>query len=80
MRTFLFIAFYLVAGCASNEAEQGLSENTMFCTEEKELGSHITQTRCRTVRQMEAEQHSRRETLRRSAVNIPDSSMQQFAQ
>ena len=59
----------LTASCASTDS--GNSEVTLFCTEERELGSYIPKKTCKSVKQREREHRDAEEVLRNPTVN-PD--------
>ena len=69
VRALILIVSLLVTGCSSNEQASSGASTTKFCSEEKELGSHIKVNRCRSAKQIESEQRAAKEVLRSETVS-----------
>lgn len=69
--TFLLMVFAL-SGCASRSVERNAdfqSQTVQYCIEQKWLGSHVKQKRCRTAREIEQEHRRVQEVMRIPTVN-----------
>ncbi len=70
---WLFVLMFLaMSGCARQPVEHNAdleSPMVQYCTEQKWLGSHVKQKRCRTAREIEQENRRVQEVMRIPTVN-----------
>lgn len=55
---FLAATVFLIGGCASVPDETTAARNEIRCEKFTPTGSHMTQTRCKTVEQMDREREA----------------------